>query len=662
MDLTCRAVTTVAGMVVAGGTVLAAVLHLLNGADPAGVGVTDWWVMGLTAAVSYGGVGAWLSWLQPRQVVGWVLVAIGASAAVSMTALEYGIWALDREVPGETAALWLGNWLWVASIVPIVSVLPLLLPDGRLPSRRWRPALVLGVAAVAMAAAPWAFAPYDATTPELAAAGVVNPVLVPFFTQPGTQAFGIVLAVLGPVVGVAGAVARWRRATGATRQQLKWVLLGVGASLALFAAGFAWGPSVTALAMLPLPVGIGVAASRYGLWDVDVVISRSLIYAALVVGVVTAYVAVVALLGDALGRNSGAPILVTALVAVAVEPVHRRLRALVNRLVHGSPDDPHTALAKIGRRLEAVEDGESLAEEVLPQLLGPTARSLRLEHASVELGDGSEVVHGCRGAVVERLALVYGGQAVGTLVVTPGRALNRSDRRRLGRLADQVAVAAHSALLARALRGSREQLVTAREEERRRLYRDLHDGLGPSLAALALNVEVARQCLDTDAERTRALLDRVLPRLRATVAEVRTVVHGLRPPALDDLGLAAAIRELAGGFAGPRLSVRVEGDGDLVGLPAATEVATYRIVAEALNNAIRHADASQVVVRLARDGDDVRVSVEDDGRGVGGQIGRGIGVASMTGRAEELGGRLRLGPGADGRGTTVQAVLPAVAP
>ena len=662
MALTHRAVTTVAAVVIGGCTVLAAVLHLLNRANPAGVGVTDWWLMGLTAAVSYGGVGVWLSWLQPRQMVGWLLVAIGALAAVSMMALEYGIWALGPGVPGETAALWLGNWLWVASIVPIVSVLPLLLPDGRLPSRRWWPGLVLGLLAVAMAAAPWAFAPYGDTTPELAAAGLVNPVLVPFWSQPGAQAFGIVVAVLGLLNGVVGAATRWRTATGLTRQQLKWVLLGVGASVALFAAGFALGPTVTALAMLPVPVGIGVAASRYGLWDVDVVISRSLIYAALVVGVVMAYVAVVALLGDALGRNSGAPILVTALVAVAVEPVHRRLRAFVNRLVHGSPDDPHTALAKIGLRLEAVEDQESLAEEVLPQLLGPTVRTLRLKHASVELADGSEVVHGCRGATVERLPLVYGGQAVGTLVVTPGRALSRPDRRRLDRLADQVAVAAHSALLARGLRGSREQLVTAREEERRRLYRELHDGLGPSLAALALNVEIAREYLDTDTDRTRALLDRVLPRLRSTVSEVRAVVHGLRPPALDDLGLAAAVRELAGGFAGPRLSVRVEGDGDLACLPAATEVATYRIVAEALNNATRHADASEVVVRLSRSGDEVRVSVEDDGRGWGGGVGRGIGVASMTGRAEELGGRFGVSPGADGRGTTVHAVLPAVAP
>jgi signal transduction histidine kinase len=279
----------------------------------------------------------------------------------------------------------------------------------------------------------------------------------------------------------------------------------------------------------------------------------------------------------------------------------------------------------------------------------------------VRLADGTVVEHGSRPGVVEDLPLTYAGARVGSLLAAPrGAGLDRRTRERLARLADQVAVAAHSVLLGHALRTSREEAVGAREEERRRLYRDLHDGLGPSLAALALNVEIARDSLATQPERTALLLDRVLPRLRAAVGEVRTVVHGLRPPALDDLGLRGAVEELAAGFAAPGLTVRVESDSDLSGLPAATEVATYRIVAEALNNVSRHAGASQVVVRMVRNGGEVHVDVEDDGRGLSPGISPGLGLASMTGRAEEAGGRLGVGPGTEGRGTSVRAVLPAV--
>jgi signal transduction histidine kinase len=620
--------------------------------------------MGLVGALAFGGTGVWLTWTQPRQPIGWVSLGVGSAAALSLGASEWGLWALDRGVSATSAGLviWFGNWVWVASIVPVASVVPLLVPDGHLPSPRWRPVLAAGVVAVLAAAASFAFVPYDATTPELAEAGLSNPAYVAALSTPAVRALLTLLTVLGSVLAVAGLVTRWRRSTGVVRQQLKWVLLGVATAVVLFAAGFALGPTVTALAMLPVPLGILVAVLRYGLWDVDVVISRSLVYAALMACVVGVYVAVVALLGGLLGRTTGAPIVATALVAVAVEPLHRRLRALVNRLVHGTAEDPLTALAGLGGRLAAAQDPTTVGEQLLPQLAAATARSLHLPHVGVLLADGTVVEHGDRGPLLEELPLRYAGTHVGSLAVTPrGAEVDRRTRERLTRLADQVAVAAHSVLLANALRSSREETVSAREEERRRLYRDLHDGLGPALAALALNVEVARDSLEAEPERTAVLLDRALPRLKATVDEVRAVVHGLRPPAVDELGLAGAVRELAAGFVRPDLSVRVEADSDMSGLPAATEVATYRIVAEALNNVSRHSGANQVVVSMVRYGDEVHVSVEDDGRGLLPGAVPGLGLASMTGRAEEAGGRLGVGPGAEGRGTSVRAVLPAVA-
>jgi signal transduction histidine kinase len=646
--------------------VVGAAAHVANAGLPEAAGVSDWWLMGVSGALAFGVTGGWLAWARPRLVVGWTFLGMGALAASSLVLTELGLWALASGRGGAGLALWLGNWVWVVAIVPIVAVVPLLLPDGTLPSRRWRPAFTVGVLSVVTAAVSFAFAPYASTTPELAETGLVNPVQLDWLALPAVSLVTTLLTLAGPVLGVAGLVVRWRRSRGAERQQLKWVLLGVAAAVVLFAAGFVLGPTVTSLAMVPLPAAVVVAVLRYGLGDVDVVISRSLVYGALTVSLLGVYVAVVGLLGGTLagllGNDTAAPVLATALVAVAAEPLHRRLRAGVNRLVHGSTDDPLTELSRLGARLGAAEDPLVVGEQLLPRLVASVASSLHLPYVSVRLEDGSCVEHGEPVTVTDEIPLRYAGSRVGTMAVaTAGGPVRRRTRDRLDRLAQQVGVAAHSVLLAHHLRASREEAVRAREEERRRLYRDLHDGLGPSLAALALNVEVARESLDLDPSRTAALLDRALPTLKATVAEVRSVVHGLRPPALDDLGLVGAVRELAGAFAGPRLAVRVEAEGDMGGLPAATEVATYRIVAEALTNASRHADASQVVLTLRREGDRVLVSVEDDGRGVPADSVPGVGLASMLSRAEEVGGSLGVAPGARGRGTVVHAVLPAVA-
>lgn len=312
-------------------------------------------------------------------------------------------------------------------------------------------------------------------------------------------------------------------------------------------------------------------------------------------------------------------------------------------------------------QLESAKDADTIGERMLPQLVASTAQTLHLRHAAVELVDGTLITHGIRGPIVEELPLVYGAEPVGSLVVTPrSSGLSRADRTRLTRLASQVSVAAHGVLLTREVRRSREQLVVAQEEERRRLYRELHDGLGPSLAALALQVETAHDTVAVDPVKAIELLDRALPRLRGTVSDVRSMIQGLRPPTLDHLGLAGAVRELAAGFAGPRLAVRVDSPDELASLPAATEVATYWIIAEALSNVSRHANATEVTVQLSRHGDDVHLSVIDNGCGLVLSPRQGMGLASMHGRATELGGSLDVEPGTGGRGTTVRAILSAM--
>lgn len=267
------------------------------------------------------------------------------------------------------------------------------------------------------------------------------------------------------------------------------------------------------------------------------------------------------------------------------------------------------------------------------------------------------------------LPLVAQGEAVGELrlVLRPGeRELGPADRRLLGDLSRQAGIAVQATRLTTDLRGltvtlqhSRERLVTTREEERRRLRRDLHDGLGPALASVTFKVEAARNLLRRDPARADALLASVAEQTQGTISDIRRLVYDLSPPALDQLGLVAALRQYAVGLdTGTQVGVDVPDD--LPSLPAAVEVAAYRIALEATTNALRHAAARHCVVRLAVEDTALLVEVCDDGRGLPEQPRAGVGLHSMRERAAELGGVCAVEPRADG-GTVVRARLPLAA-
>jgi signal transduction histidine kinase len=231
------------------------------------------------------------------------------------------------------------------------------------------------------------------------------------------------------------------------------------------------------------------------------------------------------------------------------------------------------------------------------------------------------------------------------------------DARLSGILARNLAELANAARLAADVQRSREHILRTREEERRRLRRDLHDGLGPTLASLAMTVDAARITLKTDPEAVDTLLEELRATMGRTIGDIRDLVYGLRPPALDDLGLEGAIQALGGVVAtgdGPTVDVRVEGD--LKGLSAAAEVAAYRIVQEALTNVHRHANACYAEVTLCLNGD-LHVTIGDDGVGLPDRLRSGVGMSSMRERATELGGSCTVGPGPNG-GTLVRARLP----
>jgi len=500
-------------------------------------------------------------------------------------------------------------------------------------------------------------------------------------TWPAVLQIPFYIVWMGSLVAVQ--VYRYRSVSGpAERQQTKWVVFGFTVAIVGFLSAVSVYPFLSQpgplaylagntgiyLSMLMIPLSIAGAVLRYRLFDIDLIINRTLVYGALTACTVGVYILVVGYLGTVFrtGDNLLFSLVATGVVAVLFAPLRDRLRRGVNRLMYGERDDPYAVLSRLGQRLEA-----TLAPDaVLPTAVQTVAEALRLPYAAVEVErDGVFETAAATGeppADALRLPLVYAGETVGRLVL--GRRAGEqdfapADRRLLDDLVRQIGVAVHAARLtdealrlSADLQRSRERLVAAREEERRRLRRDLHDGLGPQLASLTMRAEAARDLVGTHPGRAEALLGDLIDGAQEAVADVRRLVYALRPPALDALGLVGALRSHAARQeGGPR--VEIEAADELPPLPAAVEVAAYRIALEALNNAARHADAKSCTVRLALCDGALDLVVSDDGRGIGTERRAGVGLHSMRERAEELGGTFAVGPGPTG-GTRVEARLP----
>jgi signal transduction histidine kinase len=426
------------------------------------------------------------------------------------------------------------------------------------------------------------------------------------------------------------------------------------------------------------PVFTYIAVLRYRLYDIDRIINRTLVYGALSATVVGTYVLMVGGLG-ALFQAQGnlfTSVLAAGLVAILFQPLRIRLQRSVNRLMYGQRDEPYAVLSHLGRRLES-----TLApEEALSTVVETVVQALKLPYAAIDLRRDRKFAtaaeYGQPSGEPVVLPLVYQSEEVGRLVVeprTPGETFDAADRRLLDDLAHQAGAAVHAARLTADLQRSRERLVNAREEERRRLRRDLHDGLGPTLGGLTLGLDAALSMVNGKSS-AKELLARLKEESQEAVSDVRRLVYGLRPPALDDLGLVAAIRQqtakhgrLADVDDGGRRSetgnnapfFSVEALEPLPPLPAAVEVACYRIAQEVMTNVARHANASSCCVNLSVDEATgvLELEVIDDGVGIPEDRRAGVGMTSMRERAEELGGTLTIEPIAQG-GTRLLTRLP----
>jgi len=628
----------------------------------------------LPAPLAYAWMGCVLLARRPGHPMGPLLCLIGladAFATVPYLYMRYTVVHSPGSLPFSTAAVWVNTWAYAPATSLGGMVLLLVFPEGRLLSRRFRPALWAALAFIPLSIAAFAFYPQN-LGPLFRYRS--NPYALPQLDVV-FEVFGALAIVCGLVAGAGAAASvtlRWRRADRVGRQQLKWLLAVLPFTIASLIATLVFPGTWSLVLALPagilMPIAIGIAVLRYRLYEIDILLNRAVLYGILTAGMAGVYLAVVVIAQSfrsvfgLTGSSLPVQVIATVLAASALWPLHDRVQRRVDRLFYGDRGVPYEALTRLGRRVEEAADPETALHSVVKTI----ADSLRLPYAALELrlGDGwsPAAAYGEAPAQVVAFALTFQRETVGRLLVgtrSRGEQLGPDDERLLADLARQAGPAAHAVALRRALDVSRAGLVTAREEERRRLRRDLHDGLGPTLAGLTLGLDTARVRSASQPE-LQELLGKLKAETQRAVADVRRIVYGLRPPALDEFGLVGSLREEVGRlqYEAPSLTVSLDAPAEgLADLPAAVEVACYRIVTEALTNVTRHAHATQCSVRL-RLNHGLDVNICDDGVGLPEGWRAGVGIASMRERVTELGGDLVIEPSLP-HGTRINAHLPA---
>jgi signal transduction histidine kinase len=677
--------TEISGCLVVGGLLLSL---LAFAASNGKVHLAPHQVFNPLITLSFSTVGALVASRHPRNPIGWILCATGFFSALDLLALSYSLYSesvtTDNSLLGVWLARWLDSWIWLISVAMPLTFLMLLFPDGRLASPRWRPFAWL--AGLALAAGIVGLA----VDPGFKAAGIqLQEGLSPITEAAGALASAawlfLFVACLGSLTSL---IVRFRASSRTERDQLKWLTYAVGLAFLIIALGSA-APAVigygdpqelsiiaTEIALLTIILAVGIAIVRHHLYDIDLLINRTLVYGALTALIAAIYVIVVGSLGMLLQAqgNPSIALLATGVVAVCFQPLRERLQRVTNRMMYGERDDPYAVLSRLGERLEGVIAPDAMLETLVETI----AQSLKLPYAAIALGlEGGSGIAASYGQPVtdpHRFSLISQREIIGQLLVASravGEKFTPPEKTLLTNIARQAGAAVHAAQLAVDLQRSRVLLVTAREEERRRLRRDLHDGLGPALAALHLQTGTIRRFIRKEPETAERMVDEFKVEVKSLIDDIRQLAYRLRPPALDELGLVGAIQSRAARLCREdheehdrgseqrelrESQIQIEASGDLQALPAAIEVAAYHIVQEALLNSLRHAQASRYTVRLDM-GEALTLEIEDDGEGLPAQYQAGVGILSMRERAAELGGWCSVEPLPAG-GTIVHAHLP----
>ncbi len=653
-------------------------------------------ILFLVPGLAFAAVGGLIGTRRPGNVVGWLCLTIALLWMLISVTSGVSTWALQTDSLPRSLALWLGwvGWLWTVPLGLMGTHLPLRLPEGRLLSPRWRSYSRLCTAVIALVT-------LLAATESVRVQGIpgtANPTRMPWL-DPFQSLF--VLLPLSFLGGIASVVVRYRRADADERHQIRWVAFGgmvfvtsflaVLVALYIFSipegsAAFQALTNLTLLGYAAIPVAIGFSVLKYRLYDIDVVISKTVVFAGLAGFITVVYVAIVVGVGSLIGSggepNLGLSVVATAVVAVAFGPVRQRVQRLANRLVYGVRATPYEVLSAFSARMGETVD----SDELLVRMARLLAQGTGAARARVWLRVGAQVrpaaawpddddqpapltltddstLPALPGA--DAVApVVHHGQLLGALTVTKarGETLTPTDSKLLADLAAQAGLVLRNVRLTAELyqrlddlRASRQRLVAAQDTERRRLERDLHDGAQQQLVALKVKLALAR----TIATREHAdLAAQVLGQLAGdaddAITTLRDLARGIYPPLLAAEGLPAALRSQA---AKAPLPVTVHADG-ITRYPQDTEAAVYFCCLEALQNTAKYAAATHATITLTETGEQLVFTVADDGQGFNPDTTpRGAGLTNITDRLHALGGTVEV-ESAPGAGTRVTGQLP----
>jgi signal transduction histidine kinase len=652
-----------------------------------------------TNAIIVAALGVLIATRRPRNSIGWLLLAIGFSNALSLLATFIAARGLyNGATPGSWVVwpVWLENWLGLGSAFLLLFLI-FFFPTGGLPGPHWR---WVARAAAALAVIAVVGATVTTGTTQLASglAKVANPIGVgPISAVIGTNSPGFGVGLISVLLlSVCAAAVRFRHSQGVERRQMRWFAYATAASIAVSLVGFLMqivnsniGGALSGIGFdlglaVVIPGTIGLAVMRYGLYDIDVFISRTIVYGSLAVFITAVYVGIAVGIGTLVGSdgkpNLALSIVATAIVAIGFQPVREWVQRVANRLVYGERATPYEVLSQFSERV-----AESYAsDEVLPRMARVLANGTAAELAEVWLRSGVELRRAAAfplDTAMPALVLLNGaaevsipttdrsvvvrhqGEVLGALTVTKrrGESLTPIEIKLMDDLAHQAGLVLKNVgltadLQARLidLRASRQRLVAAQDDERRKLERNLHDGAQQYLVAIKVKLGLVEMLLTKDTSKATTTLQELKGDANEALETLRDLARGIYPPLLADKGLLTAIQAQA---RKATLPITVEAN-DMGRYPQDTEAALYFCILEAMQNVQKYAHASSATVRLQQDRDQLTVEVSDDGRGfdVSTTI-RGNGLTNMEDRLDALGGKLQVESALD-RGTTLRATVP----
>ncbi|HEX9313677.1 MAG TPA: histidine kinase [Actinomycetota bacterium] len=646
--------------------------------------------LALAMVIGYPTVGALLASRNPRNPMGWLMMGIGLAFILSGLADEYTTYTFKTNpgrLPFGSAAVVGSGTFWMPTIAAIV-LLVLLYPTGKVPGPRWRylprvVAALTGLFVLANTLAPGVLpdAPTGITVVNPFGVHALKPVASPIVSITSVVVF------LSAILAVVALVLRYRRSRQEERQQIRW-LLYVASTIVAFAVvaivaglivGSSFGSSIWSTILfliiftligIGFPAAMGVAVLKYRLYDLDLVVQKTVLYAIVAVLLTAVFLVVALAIGAIAGRGQAGSIVAAAAIGLSFWPALRLARRIADRLIYGGRATPYEVLTEFSARL----GGSYGAEDVLPRMAQILAGAVGARRAIVWLRVGAELrpaalapngevpapirLSGDELPALQADAAVEvrdRGELLGALTVStpPNDPMNPSKDRLVRDLASQAGLVLRNVRLIEELRESRRRIVAAQDERARKLERNIHDGAQQQLVALAVKLRLAEQLAERDPAKAKEMLGQLQGEATDALENLRDLARGIYPPLLADAGLAAAVEAQA-----RKSPIPVEFGADGIGrYPQDVEAAVYFCVLEAMQNVAKYSEANLARISLGQTDGDLIFAVEDDGVGFDPEAARGSGLPNMRDRLEALGGKVEV-QSAAGAGTKVTGRVP----